>query len=219
VDALQGWSFGVGNDPEFIVPNDANTNGTITETFNNGSGPAFLFVTIYDDGSGVSMAVVISGDPDAEVLPVGMGHRLLNIGYEAGPQGLPGDVHQVRYTDELGDPPVQVLYVVRGFEQKPCTRAGFVRLNGPRYLRGDFTNDLITDMTDPIEELKWLFLGAPGPVCMEAANSNGTTQVNIADPIYFLNWLLLGGPAPPAPFPACAFAPAPLGCAESACAP
>ena len=219
VDALQGWSFGVGNDPEAILPNEANINGTVTETFNNGNGPAFLFITILDDGSGVTMAAVISGDADAEVLPVGIGHRILNIGYEAGPQGLPGDIHQVRYTDELGSPPVQVLFVVRGFEQKPCTRAGFVRINGPRFLRGDFTNDLVTDMTDPIEELKWLFLGAPGPVCMEAANSNGTTQVNIADPIYFLNWLLLGGPPPPAPFPACGFAPAPLGCAQSACSP
>ena len=218
VEPLQGWSFGVGNDPEFIVPEQADIEGTVTETFNGGEGPAFLFINFAEDGSGVTMAVVISADEDGGVLPVGTHHRLMNITYGSGPRSVSGDVQAVRYTDTLGDPPVQVLFVVEGFEVKPRTAPGFVRLKDPFFMRGDFDNDGRADITDGIEELKWLYLGRDDPPCMEAANFNGTTQINIADPIYLFNWVLLGGPYPPPPSPPdCGFSPAPLGCASSGC--
>ncbi|MBI4607072.1 MAG: hypothetical protein HY721_34340 [Planctomycetes bacterium] len=217
-DPVHGWSFGVGNDPQFIVPRDANIRGTATQAFHGGRGPDFLHIDLLDDGRGVVMAVVIDVgaspvDPP-ETLPPGRGHRLLNIVYAAGPHGVPGEAYPVRYTNTLGSPPVQVLFVVKGFEVVPATLPGWVSLPGPRFLRGDSNGDGHADLSDAKHTLDWLFLGGKKPGCMEAANANGSAQVNIADPIYLLQFLFSGGPAPPFPFPFCALAPAPLTCED-----
>jgi hypothetical protein len=210
-EPLQGWSFGVGSDPRSIVPRDANIEGTATKALNGGAGPDFLHLAILDDGSGVVMGVVIDAVDSANlagVLPPGRGHRLLNIEYAEGPDGVPGEAYPVRYTSSLGDPPVQVLFVVAGFEVVPGTLPGWVSFKGPEYLRGQ------TDISDARHMLDYLFLGGRTPGCLEASNANGSTQLNIADPIYLLQFLFGGGPRPPFPYPTCAFAPAPLGCRE-----
>ncbi len=218
VRPLQGWSFGVGSDPEFIVPRSVDLGGTATEAFNGGQGPAFLHVDILDSGAGVVMAVVVdaglgASDPP-ETLPPGRGHRILNIEYDAGPKGQAGQAYPVRYTSTLGDPPVQVIFVVGGFEVVPSTQPGWISLPGPFFLRGDANSDGGVDLSDAMFTLSWLFLGGRTPSCLEAANANGSRQVNIADPIYALSFLFGGGPPPPFPFPFCGFGPAPLGCLE-----
>ncbi|MBI4585199.1 MAG: hypothetical protein HY717_14395 [Planctomycetes bacterium] len=209
---VQGWSFGVSTDPQFVIAVSIDLSRTITSTFNGGTGPDFLHLEVVAGGAGVVMAAVISTSGGSEILPPDRGHRLLNIEYGAGPAGVAGQSYPVRYTNTLGDPPVQILFVVGGFEVKVSTLPGWVSLPGPRFLRGDVNGDLEVDQSDAIVILKYLFLGRDPIGCLEAANANGTREVNIADPIYLLNWRFIGGPAPPPPFPRCGSAPAPLGC-------
>jgi hypothetical protein len=124
----------------------------------------------------------------------------------------------VRYTNQLGDPPVQVLFVVGGFEVEPPTLPGWVSLPGPHFLRGDSNADGEVDISDGMHTLVWLFLGGREPACLEAANANGSTQVNLADPVYTFNFLFAGGAPPPFPYPFCAVSSAPVGCErEPAC--
>jgi hypothetical protein len=215
-EPLQGWSFGVRSDPRSILPVDAGIRGTATAAFNAGQGPDFLSIEILAGGTGVVMGVVIdagatSTDP-GETLPPGRGHRLLNLQYAAGPDGVPNQAYPVRYTSDLGVPPVQTLFVVNGFEVEPSTLPGWVSIPGPRFLRADSNGDGKVNISDPSFTLNWLFLGGRKPGCLEAANANGSAQVNIADPIYTLNDLFGDGPPPPPPFPTCGVAPAPLGC-------
>jgi len=213
VSPLQGWSFGVGNDPAFIVPASADIDWTDTQALNNGNGPGFLYIDLVDNGSGVVMAVIVAGNggPNA-TLPAGQHHRLLNIEYAAGPSGAPGETYPIRYTGALGSPPVQVLFVIDGFEVNVCTRPGRVSVPGPRFLRADSNGDGAVDISDAMFTLLYLFLKGDEPGCLEAANANGSRALNIADPIFTFQFLFNGGAPPPHPFPFCRFAPAPLTC-------
>ncbi|HVR76225.1 MAG TPA: hypothetical protein VMT52_17980 [Planctomycetota bacterium] len=209
VSPLQGWSFGVSSDPKFIQPKSIDIEGTSTKALHGGAGPEFIHLEILDGGTGVVMAVVVGGD---ETLPPGQGHRLLNVEYEPGPSGMAGEAYSVRYTDTLGSPPVQVIFVVDGFEVAPHTIPGWVSVPGPRFLRGDSNGDGRVDVSDGRFTLDYLFLGGREPDCLEASNANGSTRLNLADVIYTLQALFGGGPPPPAPFPLCGTGPTPLGC-------
>lgn len=212
---LQGWSFGVGSDPKFVVPDKYDLDGTVTAGFNGGQGPDFIVVDLYPEG--VTMAVVIdNGATGAEVetLPPGAGQHLLNIEYAAGPSGAHGELYEVVYSEALGSPPVQVLFVVDGFEVRPATLPGWVAIPAVRFIRGDVDGSGLTDITDPINLLGWLFLGAKEPGCMQACDANGSGSVNIADAMYLFQFLFMGGPVPPSPFPECGGAPVPLGCGD-----
>ena len=75
--------------------------------------------------------------------------------------------------------------------------------------------DGLRDISDPIRILRWQFLGAAAPPCMEAANMNDDAMVDMSDAIYILNWLFRGGSEPPAPYPDCGPDPDPrnsIGC-------
>lgn len=213
IHPLQGWSFGVGNDPAFIVPTSTDIDWTDTQALNNSNGPGFLYVDIVDDGGGVVMAVIVAGNGNpSETLPSGQHHRLLNIEYAAGPSGTPGEAYPIRYTGTLGSPPIQVLFVVDGFEVDVCTRPGRVSVPGPRFLRADSNGDGVVDISDAMFTLLYLFLNGVEPACLEAANANGSRTLNIADPIFTFQFLFNGGGAPPHPFPLCRLAPTPLTC-------
>jgi hypothetical protein len=211
---VQAWSFGVQSDPKFILVKKYDLDDTVTRTFNGGAGPSFLSVKILS--AGVVMAAVIEdgSTPPVETLPPGTGHKLLNIEYASGPSGAQGEAYPVRYSNALGDPPVQVFLVVNGFEVRPSTLPGLVSIPLQGFLRGDADGNGSIDINDPVTVLNWLFLGGDRPMCMEAADVNGTRDVNIADPVYLLSFLFLDGSPPPAPFPECGMAPSPLGCAD-----
>ncbi len=214
VDRVQGWSFGLSGDPEYVQVEEATIVDTATEKFNEGNGPDFLFLQRSDTGGGVVMAAVISTMEPFETLPPDHGHSLLKVSFEPGSKGSTGQSYQIRYTETIGTPPVEIFLVINGIEQKTATLPGFVFFPGPRFLRGDANGDGVVDMSDALFTLKYLFLGGEEPGCMEAANINGTDGVNIADPIFELTWQFLGGVEIPFPFPHCAVARAPLGCKE-----
>jgi hypothetical protein len=216
-DEVQGWSFGVQSDPSLVLPAEHSLEGTDTAALRGGRGPAFLAVKLLREG--VTMGAVISDEAPFETLPPARAHPLLVVTYKAGPEGVPGGVYPLRYSNGLGDPPVQVLVVVNGFESRPETLPGVVGLAGAAFRRADTNGDGKVDISDPTSILIWLFLAGSEPPCLEAADTNGSHDVNIADAVYLFSYLFGGGPAPPRPFPDCGEAPAPLGCKSSAGCP
>jgi hypothetical protein len=217
--AVQGWSFGVQSDPRFIVPASADIEDTATGKLNDGAGPTFLAINL--ERGGVTMAVVIDEEDPADTLPPpDFGHALLDLAYVAGDEGRPGVPYPVSYADTLGDPPVAIVFVVEGFEVRPATLDGFVvlPLRMAFYRRGDLNADGSVDMSDAVFELNWLFTSGRVPECLDAADSNASTQANIADPIYTLQFLFGGGPPLPPPSPGCGSAQPTLGCEVSNCA-
>jgi hypothetical protein len=59
----------------------------------------------------------------------------------------------------------------------------------------------LLDLTDLMAILRTLFLGAPAPLCLDAADADGDGRVSVADAISLLLYLFQDGPTPPAPGP------------------
>ena len=233
-DPVQGWSFGVCSDPSVLEVIDVDLVGTVTEAANDGDGPSFL--SLDRSRGGVTMAVIIDQNDTTDTLPPESGHRLLNITYGAAPPPvdqvpgdslngdvfapIPGECFRIRHCNTLGNPPVDILYVVQGFEVVPATLPGLVCLPPPVgtfFRRGDANSDEMWNMADPVTILGWLFQGRRRPPCLEAADVNGSKQVNLADAVYAFARLFSGGPPPPNPFPDCGIAELALGCLSPGC--
>lgn len=75
--------------------------------------------------------------------------------------------------------------------------------SGPQFVRGDANADGLSDISDPISLLGYVFGGGAAPTCLKAADANDDGGVNIADAVAMLNTLFSGGGDPPAPFPGC----------------
>ena len=71
-----------------------------------------------------------------------------------------------------------------------------------RFRRADANRDGKTDISDAVSTLGFLFLGAPGPSCPDAADANDDGRLDISDPVSTLNFLFLGTSPPPDPGPA-----------------
>ena len=67
------------------------------------------------------------------------------------------------------------------------------------FLRGDVTGDGVVDVTDPISNLGFQFLGSFEPPCFDACDFDDNGFLEIADPIGNLTHQFLGGPPPAAP--------------------
>jgi hypothetical protein len=70
------------------------------------------------------------------------------------------------------------------------------------FRRGDPNDDGITDLSDGVDLLLFLFADGSTPSCLDSADANADLEVDIADPVYVLGYLFLGGPIPPPPGPA-----------------
>jgi hypothetical protein len=87
---------------------------------------------------------------------------------------------------------------------------GFRYLPPPSFVRGDVDADERLLVTDAIQTLNYLFLGAGEPPCLDAADIDDDGNLSITDPISFLNFAFLGGEPPPAPGPeSCGIDPTP----------
>ena len=67
------------------------------------------------------------------------------------------------------------------------------------FRRGDADDSGITNLTDGIFILSWLFRASAAPACQDAADLDDSGDINLTDAIYLLVHLFGTGPAPPAP--------------------
>ncbi|HLU49310.1 MAG TPA: lamin tail domain-containing protein, partial [Planctomycetota bacterium] len=79
------------------------------------------------------------------------------------------------------------------------------------FVRGDFDGSSVTNLTDAIGMLGYLFLSGDPPSCPDAADVDDDGSLLLNDPIYLLNYLFLSGSMPPAPHPTPGVDPTPDG--------
>ena len=82
----------------------------------------------------------------------------------------------------------------------------------PGFVRGNCNGDRTVDISDAIQTLGILFLGAAVGDCYAACDANSDGRVDISDGIFTLTFLFGGGPAPLAPYPDCGPNPGSLEC-------
>ncbi len=66
------------------------------------------------------------------------------------------------------------------------------------FLRGDCNADGVLDVTDPIANLSFQFIGTFDPPCRDALDFDDSGELDVTDPIANLTHQFVGGP-PPAP--------------------
>lgn len=70
---------------------------------------------------------------------------------------------------------------------------------GPLFKRGDVNGDGMVDVSDPVSNLQYQFLGTFTPGCLDAADFDDNGKVEITDPVSSLSHQFLGNPPPPEP--------------------
>ena len=67
------------------------------------------------------------------------------------------------------------------------------------FIRGDCNADGVLDVTDPIANLGFQFLGNFEPSCVDACDFDDSGELDVTDPIANLTHQFVGGPPPAAP--------------------
>ena len=101
---------------------------------------------------------------------------------------------QADYTDDASDhKPLYAVMTLCEISCDPPPDSSFVR--------GDSNNDGSIDITDPVSNLQFQFLGTFKPTCVDSCDFDDNGEVEISDPIANLTHQFLGGPpaAPPGP--------------------
>ena len=76
-----------------------------------------------------------------------------------------------------------------------------------QFRRGDANSDGDRELTDGLAILNYLFLDAPAPSCLDAADVEDNGVLQISDAIFLLSYLFLGGATPAEPLESCGFDP------------
>jgi hypothetical protein len=74
---------------------------------------------------------------------------------------------------------------------------------GSRFVRGDTDANGALEITDPIGNLNYQFLGEFAPPCLDALDFDDNGAIELTDPIGNLTYQFLSGPPPVTPFPDC----------------
>jgi hypothetical protein len=213
---LYGFSFGVAHDPRYLRlrPENPVTLSDDLTTVLGGSEPEFWAASVVGD-AGYTVGVVFQAsqpEPGSDLLSIKSDQdspstSVFTAVYVPGPEAADGVTTELSITDQLGTPPVAVLFDV-GEEFVPNTRDAGVIISGEpleaAFIRGDFNGDGRYVISDAVFFLRYFFAGRPlGYDCPEATDANNDSRVNVADAVYLLSYLFVNGPEPPAPFAAC----------------
>ncbi len=120
------------------------------------------------------------------------------------PQGLP--TADVRPDQSLslvpdGDPSGTFVIVEESTPEAPNVEPQDACDGGAEFRRGDPTADAVTDISDGVFVLNFLFSGGPAPVCLDAADSDDNAAIELSDAVNLFSYLFLGGSPPPQPGP------------------
>jgi len=223
-DGARGWSFSL-RTPDCFGIASFTTAGTAVEELFDGGLQRTEIVDPADNGGqeGIVSAIALSLSEPVWLPTVGEEILLKVTGNM--------DSSLVTGPGELSDPcaleinsattpglvgtgqPVKTRVTIDTQSRLPAVHGAEITLEGEavppgnRFQRGNANNDAMTDISDGVYVLNYLFLGGEEPDCLDAADTNNSNVLDISDGVYILNFLFLGGPEPPTPYPDCGLDP------------
>lgn len=204
---IAGWSFGVAHDPAEATIESVVLGVDIAP-------PSFVQLSLYDNGWTIGVVLSVTG---AWSLPPGDSWRLHAASYTL--RGAIGDTALLCFSDSLGEPPIGIGFAPPSISVI-TTHCGFLSVSQSQFVRGDCNDNGVTDISDAIHILGYLFLAVSPPTCVDACDASDGGTFDIADAVAILDVLFLGGPPLDHPFPFCGVdhTEDEFGCAEySAC--
>jgi outer membrane protein assembly factor BamB len=209
-DEIRAFSFGLAHDPsvatvEKVEPGQRLIEFGAVEFFDVDLAPE----PCGDGRTGIAVGTIMSLEPPLRALPGGTAHVVAQVTYRARAAGAT----PIEPVDCLGAPPVDLIVSTPGGAIDLEARAGALRFDGTRFIRGDADADGRITIADAVEVLFYLFGDEP-LACVSAADANESGDAEIGDAIFLLFYLFAQGAAPPPPFPACGLDPDSLDCAS-----
>ena len=190
----QGWSIVVAASGCIIT--GATTAGTAGAPVSEGGylRNGFSRTSVLRDGTAAYTAIVLTtqGEEGAELPPAGGPHDILRLTART-EAATAGGCTPCTFFHTGGWPGLeQWIGTVVTLEG---SSAPVEENNGsfcPGFRRGDVNSDTKVDISDPIRLLMSLFLGAPAPSCLDAADATDDGRVDISDGIFLLGDLFRG---------------------------
>lgn len=198
---VRGWSFGVTHDDDMLALTGVEVSDALQSLLDAGS---LESTEVFDDG--MTQSVVLSDDGglalpgDAENFVTATLTYTLTV-----PHDVPGARFDTTldFTESLGSPDVPIQILQGEDVSVPCRVISMpitIRINEePTFIRGDANMDAITDLSDAIKVLLFLFAPGESLLCEDAADANDDGILNLADAIAILDYLFTHGAALPAP--------------------
>ncbi len=197
-DKIQGWSYGVRHDPNFLELKSVTTVGTDLEKYLDMTGFDSTQVT---EGGFVSSIILSFMNP---VYPPPGRHSVAIAEYKlVTDPGCKGTY--LEFTEELRSgptsPPMDILFSLGSTAKMPILIQGIIRI--PKFLRGDSNGDGEIDLSDPIGTIFFAFMDFQNLPCLDAADADNSGEIDLADVILTVNYLFLSGNPPSVPFSDC----------------
>ncbi|HVR76570.1 MAG TPA: FG-GAP-like repeat-containing protein [Planctomycetota bacterium] len=199
--AVEAFTSLVAFDPSLLEVTSLDLAGSASEAL----APELVVPSILNEEGYIAFTVIFDFLPPfaQQTLPPGEDMLLFTIRFNARAGVAPG-AYPVRFQNQLGDPPLNNIFVFESQSFFPELIHGEVRVGGvaaPTFVRGDFDGSLSTSITDAVLILAHLFQGGAEPPCADAADANDGGTIDLTDALHILDHLFRGGPAPPAPYP------------------
>ena len=137
----------------------------------------------------------------------------LKLGSEARPLGL--------FLLGFGEDEDGELYVLTSASSGPLGQDGQVfrvvpsAPEGTLFVRGDVDGNGERQLSDPINNLRFQFVGTFSPQCLDALDTDDSGEIDLSDPIFNLTAQFLGGVKIPPPSPECGVDPTQDGDADN----
>lgn len=193
--SLAGWTLAACNDPDVVIPL-AVPLGADSQGLNDGDGPEFYALTVYDEGWGFGLVVETVGNG---TLAMGENQEVHLVEYQAVASGRAASIE---FCETIGSPDIFLAMYTISEAYEPALTNGIITIEG-QFIRGDVTGDASLTLLDPLTLLDALFIsGVPLP-CDDAADVDDDGDLDLADAVNLLEVLYLGGAPPPAPYPEC----------------
>ena len=204
--AVEGLTVGVAYDRDVLEVTEV-----VPAPAWNGALPKFLAISTvaHDDAppgperlTGVTLGMIGDlEDPMGSTIPPGETTKVATLIFGAADSATEGSVSHLEFVSSLRpdprSPPATVSITCSSTTSIPELSGSAVRIvGGDCLIRGHCNDDEVTDLSDAVTVLAFLFGGGPSIDCREACNFNGDSLLDISDAVYLLSHLFLGGGAP-----------------------
>jgi hypothetical protein len=131
-------------------------------------------------------------------------HELLEIVLTTTSQGA-ADCARLRFIECVGPAQAPIRNIVSDLfgTSWPARTVDSSCIADALFRRGDPNSDGVSDVSDVVFTLNWLFLGGEIPSCLDSADSNDDGVIDVSDAAYLLTWRFVGGEPPDDPLTYC----------------
>ncbi len=205
VDEIEAYTVAGTYNPQAIAISKFDFAGTVTEPV----APEFVVDKIQDqEGYFIYSAIfdfMPPFIPPKKIFP-GSDQALIHIVFDVPPDAVLGD-YAIELKNQVGDPPLDNVFVKEGFSVFPDLFSGKITVQIPPpppqevFIRGDVNMSHKVDLADYITLVGYIYKDGTPPDCLDTADIDDNGRIEFVDLVVLLDYIFRGKMAPKPPFP------------------